>query len=84
MNVLMQPSTKMQGRNYEQERARTSPNFFPSCDFSGKEKFEHCSDAFSPENWLHSNKSVKCWTRYFNSETVSMAIASLAGSTFGK
>lgn len=65
-----------------QERARTTPAFFPIMWFSGNEKSQHCSHALSAENWLHSNKCVKCWAGYFHSEAASMALASPAGGVF--
>lgn len=69
----------MHGRNYEQERAGASPNFVPIMWFSGNGKSGHCSHALSPEDWLCSSVSVKCWAGSFHSETGSVTIAQLQG-----
>lgn len=74
----------MRGRNYEQERARTSPNFFSVMWLSGNEKCEHCSQALSPENWPCSRNAVECWAGYVQPDKARAAPASRAAAAVGE
>lgn len=74
----------MRGRNYEQERARTSPNFFPVMWLSENEKCERCSQAFSPENWPCSRNAVELQAGYIQPNTVRATPASQVAAAAGE